>query len=92
MNLLYRRLCLCALVLALGPAAAEPQQGRGGQAHPGAPPAEQTRPRNDEARPAQQQDGSRKPSKLSPEERKELRQQIHEAGHDLYHPKRHPQP
>jgi hypothetical protein len=31
----------------------------------------------------------RKPvSAMSPEERRALRQQIHEAGHDLYRPKR----
>ena len=91
MNSLYRCLCLCALLFALGPATAEPQQGRSGQVRPDAPPAEQGRLRNDEGRPPPpQQDGARRPPKLSPEERKELRQQIHEAGHDLYHPKRHP--
>ena len=90
MNSLYRRLCLCALLFALGPATAEPQQGRSGQVRPDAPPGEQSRQRNDEGRPPPPQDGARRPPKLSPEERKELRQQIHEAGHDLYHPKRHP--
>lgn len=90
MKPLYRRLCLCALILALGPVAAEPQQGRSGQVRPDAAPAEQGRQRQEDARPPQQ-DG-RRPPKLSPEERKELRQQIHEAGHDIYHPKRPPPP
>ena len=91
MNQLYRPLCLCALILALGPVSAEPQQGRAGQVRPDAAQGEQGR-RNDDGRPQspQQQESARRPSKLSPEERKELRQQIHEAGHDLYHPKRHP--
>lgn len=45
------------------------------------------------ARPAQdnkpaQDENARKQSKLSPEERKALRQQINEAGQDLYHRKR----
>ncbi len=91
MNPLYRSLCLCVLALVLGPAAAEPQQGRPGQTRPDAPPGEQGRQRNDDGRPPAQQDSGRRPSKLSPEERKELRQQIHEAGHDLYQPKRRPQ-
>ena len=89
MNLLYRHLCACALVLVLGQASAEPQQGRAGQVRPDAAPAEQSK-RNDDGRAPPPQDNPRRPPKLSPEERKELRQQIHEAGHDLYHPKRHP--
>lgn len=35
-----------------------------------------------------QDENARKQSKLSPEERKALRQQINEAGQDLYHRKR----
>jgi hypothetical protein len=38
------------------------------------------------AQPAQ--DAAQRSSRLSPEERKELRQQIHEAGTDLYPRKR----
>ena len=41
--------------------------------------------RSEEAR---QRDEERRPPRLSPEERRALRQQIHEAGHDLYRPKR----
>jgi hypothetical protein len=40
--------------------------------------------RSDEAR---HRDDERRPPRLSPEERRALRQQIHEAGHDLYRPK-----
>ncbi len=45
--------------------------------------------RHDEGR-AARDDGERerKGSRLSPEERRALRQQINEAGHDLYQPKR----
>jgi uncharacterized membrane protein len=45
-----------------------------------------TRP-NPDNKPAQDEN-ARKQSKLSPEERKALRQQINEAGQDLYHRKR----
>ena len=40
--------------------------------------------RPDEAR---HREDERRPPRLSPEERRALRQQIHEAGHDLYRPK-----
>ena len=36
---------------------------------------------------ARHRDEERRPPRLSPEERRALRQQIHEAGHDLYRPK-----
>ncbi len=49
--------------------------------------ASEPRPRNDDAR-QRNEDGERRPSRLSPEERKALRQQINEAGQDLYHPRR----
>ncbi len=93
MKPLFRPLCLCALWFAFGAVLAEPAGGRGGQGRSdSAPaPAEQGR-RNDESRPSSPQDAARRPSKLSPEERKELRQQIHEAGHDLYQPKRQAPP
>ncbi len=42
---------------------------------------------NPDNKPAQDEN-ARKQSKLSPEERKALRQQINEAGQDLYHRKR----
>ena len=46
--------------------------------------------RRDVAPPPQQvaPDQARRPGKLSPEERRALRQQINEAGHDIYEPKR----
>lgn len=86
MKRLTSSLMLTALLLVLGPAQAEPPPGRGdGKARPEAPQGE--RARNDEGR--RDEHGSRPPPRLSPEERRELRQQIHEAGHDLYHrPKR----
>ncbi len=91
MKRLTQWLSLTALLLALGPAQAEPPQGRGEvRPRPDAPQGE----RRDEGR---RDDGRRdeqgnRPPKLSPEERRELRQQIHEAGHDVYHrPKRQQQ-
>ncbi len=71
--------CLCRLC-----AAAPPAQGsdaRPGQERREPPAAER---KHEEGKP---RDDERRPPKLSPEERRALRQQIHEAGHDLYRPK-----
>lgn len=72
-------------------APARPGQGQK-DAAPSAPPSKQ---RGDEGRSAPPvpaappaQDAPKRSSRMSPEERKELRQQIHEAGHDLYPRKR----
>jgi hypothetical protein len=82
--------CLAGLAMAQ-PAPSRPGQGRQDAAPP-APPAQQPNQRRDDARPAAPpqpaQDAAQRSSRLSPEERKELRQQIHEAGHDLYPRKR----
>jgi len=79
--------CLAGLAMAQ-PAPSRPGQGR----QDAAPPAQQPNQRRDEARPATPpqpaQDAAQRSSRLSPEERKELRQQIHEAGTDLYPRKR----
>ena len=79
--------CLAGVAMAQ-PAPSRPGQGR----QDAAPPAQQPNQRRDEARPATPpqpaQDAAQRSSRLSPEERKELRQQIHEAGHDLYPRKR----
>lgn len=79
--------CLAGLAMAQ-PGPSRPGQGR----QDAAPPAQQPNQRRDEARPATPaqpaQDAAQRSSRLSPEERKELRQQIHEAGTDLYPRKR----
>ena len=79
--------CLAGLAMAQ-PAPSRPGQGR----QDAAPPAQQPNQRRDDARPTTPpqpaQDAAQRSSRLSPEERKELRQQIHEAGHDLYPRKR----
>ena len=79
--------CLAGLAMAQ-PAPSRPGQGR----QDAAPPAQQPNQRRDDGRPATPpqpaQDAAQRSSRLSPEERKELRQQIHEAGHDLYPRKR----
>ena len=79
--------CLAGVAMAQ-PAPSRPGQGR----QDAAPPAQQPNQRRDEARPATPpqpaQDAAQRSSRLSPEERKELRQQIHEAGTDLYPRKR----
>ncbi len=49
--------------------------------------ASEPRPRNDDSR-QRNEDSDRRASRLSPEERKALRQQINEAGQDLYPPRR----
>ncbi len=85
-------LSLTALLLALGPAQAEPPQGRGEDKsrHEAGQGERRDEARRDEAR--RDDRGSRAQPRLSPEERRELRQQIHEAGHDVYHrPKRQQQ-
>ena len=86
---LYLLATCCLVDLAMAqPAPSRPGQGR----QDAAPPAQQPNQRRDEARPATPpqpaQDAAQRSSRLSPEERKELRQQIHEAGHDLYPRKR----
>ena len=79
--------CLAGLAMAQ-PAPSRPGQGR----QEAAPPAQQPNQRREDARPATPaqpaQDAAQRSSRLSPEERKELRQQIHEAGTDLYPRKR----
>ena len=81
--------CLAGLVMAQS-APSRPAPGQGRQ--DAAPPAQQPKQRSDDGRPATPsqppQDAAQRSSRLSPEERKELRQQIHEAGHDLYPRKR----
>ncbi len=65
--------------------AAPPAQGgeqRPSPDRPRDPPSGERR--QDDAR---HRDEERRPPRLSPEERRALRQQIHEAGHDLYRPK-----
>ncbi len=92
MKCLTTWLSFIALLLALGPAQAEPPQGRGeGKSRQDVAQGERRDDgRRDEAR--REEQGNRPPPRLSPEERRELRQQIHEAGHDVYHrPKRQPQ-
>ena len=99
MKALILRLSIAALLSCMvGQVMAEPQ-GRGdGRAHVDRPGADRMAPdrwsqdrgeRHDEGR-AGREDGERerKGSRLSPEERRALRQQINEAGQDLYQPKR----
>ena len=80
--------CYLAGLAMAQPAPSRPAPGR----QDAAPPAQQPKQRSDDGRsaaPAQPaQDASQRSSRLSPEERKELRQQIHEAGTDLYPRKR----
>lgn len=78
------------LLAAAGLTSADPPPGQGGRPHPeGAPGHEHERGRRDEHREGRRQDeAERRPPRLSPEERKALRQQINEAGQDLYPAKR----
>jgi len=89
MKFACKLLFLPALVLLHGSAAAEPQgKAENRPRHEMAPAsASEPRPRNDESR-QRNEDGDRRSSRLSPEERKALRQQINEAGQELYQPRR----
>jgi hypothetical protein len=96
MTRLTRTFSLCLLLAAAGSALADPPQGNGRARYEGSSP-EQERGRRDDARDMRDardarraDEGERRPSKLSPEERRALRQQINEAGQDLYPPKRPP--
>ncbi len=89
MKFACKLLLLPALVLLHGSAAAEAQgKAENRPRHEMAPAsASEPRPRNDDNR-QRNEEGERRSSRLSPEERKALRQQINEAGQDLYQPKR----
>lgn len=84
----FALLSLC--LLSGGPAVAE-AQGKAEQRprHEMAPAsASEPRPRNDDSRQRGEDGDRRASSRLSPEERKALRQQINEAGQDIYQQKR----
>ena len=83
-------LLLPVLVLLHGSAVAEAQgKAENRPRHEMAPAsASEPRPRNTDETRQRNEDGDRRSSRLSPEERKALRQQINEAGQDLYQPRR----
>ena len=83
-------LLLPVLVLLHGSAVAEAQgKAENRPRHEMAPAsASEPRPRNNDETRQRNEDGDRRSSRLSPEERKALRQQINEAGQDLYQPRR----
>lgn len=99
MKALIFRLSIAALLsCTVGHVMADPN-GRGeGRGHLDRPGADRMAPdrmsqyrgeRHDEGRAGREDsDRERKGSRLSPEERRALRQQINEAGQDLYQPKR----
>ena len=81
---------LSAVMLLHGSAAAEAQgKAENRPRHEMAPAsASEPRARNDDSRHRGEDSDRRSSSRLSPEERKALRQQINEAGQDLYQQKR----
>lgn len=81
---------LWVLVLLHGPAAAEAQGKAESRPRNEMAPASasEPRPRSDDPRHRGEDGDRRAASRLSPEERKALRQQINEAGQDLYQQKR----
>ena len=89
MKSVCKLLLLPALVFLHASASAEAQgKAENRPRHEMAPAsASEPRPRNDDTRP-RNEDGDRRSPRLSPEERKALRQQINEAGQDLYQPRR----
>lgn len=97
MKALILRLSMVALLTCTAGQVMANPNGRGdGRGHFDRPGADRMAPdrlsqdrgeRHDEGR-AGREEGERKGSRLSPEERRALRQQINEAGQDLYQPKR----
>ena len=90
MKFVFNFALLFFVALPHGPASAEAQgKAENRPRHEMAPAsASEPRPRNDDPRQRGEDSERRSSSRLSPEERKALRQQINEAGQDLYQPKR----
>ncbi len=85
MKRLPRSFFFGALLAACLTASAEPPGKPGGGRPRQDPPADAERGRSDDARFRPGEEGDRRhPSRLSPEERRALRQHINEAGQDLY--------
>jgi hypothetical protein len=85
-----RKLLLLPVLMLLHTSATAEAQGKAENRprHEMAPAsASEPRPRHDDTR-QRNDEGDRRSSRLSPEERKALRQQINEAGQDLYQPRR----
>ena len=85
-----RRLVLSCLLVLMGmaePCTAAPAS-QGNEQRSGPDRAREVPAGERRSEEARQRDEDRRPPRLSPEERRALRQQIHEAGHDLYRPKR----
>lgn len=90
MKFIFNIAYLSLIVLLHGPAAAQAQgKAESRPRHEMAPAsASEPRPRNDETRQRGDESDRRSSSRLSAEERKALRQQINEAGQDIYQQKR----
>ena len=71
-----------------GQALSAPEQGGVARPRPERPKGSNANDQATKQDDARQRDAEHRPPKLSPEERKALRQQIHEVGHDLYPAKR----
>ena len=71
-----------------GQALSAPEQGAEARPRPERPKGSNATDQSGKQDDARQRDAEHRPPKLSPEERKALRQQIHEVGHDLYPAKR----
>jgi hypothetical protein len=71
-----------------GQALAAPEQSGDGRPRPERPKGSNANDQAGKQDDSRQRDAEPRPPKLSPEERKALRQQIHEVGHDLYPAKR----
>jgi hypothetical protein len=71
-----------------GQALSAPEQGGDARPRPERPKGSNANDQSGKQDDARQRDAESRPPKLSPEERKALRQQIHEVGHDLYPAKR----
>lgn len=89
MKRLFPHVCVTLLLAATGAAFADPPSGQSVRPPVEVTPIEPERAVGDEPRDERRPERTdRRQSRLSPEERRALRQQINEAGQDLYPPKR----
>jgi hypothetical protein len=79
---------IALMVASLGQALSAPEQSGDGRPRPERPKGSNANDQAGKQDDARHRDSEHRPPKLSPEERKALRQQIHEVGHDLYPAKR----
>jgi len=84
----FKRMGVAAALLVLGVGAVLARPPEPGRAMPNQPSDFRHQGGNGGGRPQPEQDANQRRGKLSPDERRELRRQIDEAGQDIYRVKR----